>query len=94
MHNRPRHRPVGAAGMLQRVGADIRSDGKSEEVRELVSLRAQEVSSENLAAVLLDQNLVHRRRLGDPPRRALGAAIWHNFQTGQAVSRSLTTYDH
>ena len=25
---------------------------------------------------------------------ALSAAIWHNFQTGQAVSRSLTAYDH
>lgn len=25
---------------------------------------------------------------------ALAAAIWHNFQTGQAVSRSLTAYDH
>jgi len=25
---------------------------------------------------------------------ALTAAIWHNFQTGQAVSRSLTAYDH
>ncbi|MFD5347292.1 hypothetical protein ACFWJY_26890 [Streptomyces anulatus] len=25
---------------------------------------------------------------------ALAAAIWHNFQTGQAVSRSLNTYDH
>jgi DDE family transposase len=25
---------------------------------------------------------------------ALTAAVWHNFQTGQAVSRSLTAYDH
>jgi N-methylhydantoinase B len=25
---------------------------------------------------------------------ALAAAIWHNFQTGQPVSRSLTAYDH
>ncbi|GAB2806513.1 hypothetical protein GCM10027073_43970 [Streptomyces chlorus] len=25
---------------------------------------------------------------------ALGDAVWHNFQTGQAVSRSLTAYDH
>jgi hypothetical protein len=25
---------------------------------------------------------------------ALAAAIWHNFRTGQAVSRSLTAYDH
>ncbi|WP_406273575.1 hypothetical protein [Actinacidiphila glaucinigra] len=25
---------------------------------------------------------------------ALAAAIWHNFQTGQAVSRSLTAFDH
>jgi hypothetical protein len=25
---------------------------------------------------------------------ALAAAIWHNFQTGQTVSRSLTAYDH
>lgn len=25
---------------------------------------------------------------------ALTAAIWHNFRTGQAVSRSLTAYDH
>lgn len=25
---------------------------------------------------------------------ALAAAIWHNFRTGQAVSRSLTSYDH
>ncbi|MFC5959815.1 hypothetical protein ACFP51_37105 [Streptomyces pratens] len=25
---------------------------------------------------------------------ALAAAVWHNFQTGQAVSRSLTAYDH
>ncbi|MFG2613897.1 hypothetical protein ACGFUS_27345 [Streptomyces anulatus] len=25
---------------------------------------------------------------------ALAAAIWHNFQAGQAVSRSLTAYDH
>jgi hypothetical protein len=25
---------------------------------------------------------------------ALAAAIWHNFQTEQAVSRSLTAYDH
>jgi hypothetical protein len=25
---------------------------------------------------------------------ALAAAIWRNFQTGQAVSRSLTAYDH
>lgn len=25
---------------------------------------------------------------------ALTAAIWHNFQKGQAVSRSLTAYDH
>jgi DDE family transposase len=25
---------------------------------------------------------------------ALAAAIWHNFHTGQAVSRSLTAYDH
>ncbi|MFF2231151.1 hypothetical protein ACFVVW_10945 [Streptomyces anulatus] len=25
---------------------------------------------------------------------ALAAAIWHNFQTGQAVSRSLTAYGH
>ena len=25
---------------------------------------------------------------------ALTAAIWHNFHTGQAVSRSLTAYDH
>jgi hypothetical protein len=25
---------------------------------------------------------------------ALAAVIWHNFQTGQAVSRSLTAYDH
>jgi Transposase DDE domain len=25
---------------------------------------------------------------------ALAAAIWHNFQTGQAVNRSLTAYDH
>ena len=25
---------------------------------------------------------------------ALTAATWHNFQTGQAVSRSLTAYDH
>lgn len=25
---------------------------------------------------------------------ALTAAIWHNFQTGQAVNRSLTAYDH
>lgn len=24
----------------------------------------------------------------------LAAAIWHNFQTGQAISRSLTAYDH
>lgn len=25
---------------------------------------------------------------------ALAAAVWHNFQTGQAVSRSLTAFDH
>ena len=25
---------------------------------------------------------------------ALATAIWHNFQTGQAVSRSLTAFDH
>jgi Transposase DDE domain len=25
---------------------------------------------------------------------AMAAAIWHNFHTGQAVSRSLTAYDH
>ncbi|MEU3096675.1 IS982 family transposase, partial [Streptomyces sp. NPDC006967] len=25
---------------------------------------------------------------------ALAAAIWHNFQTDQAISRSLTAYDH
>ncbi|MFC5954108.1 hypothetical protein ACFP51_06275 [Streptomyces pratens] len=25
---------------------------------------------------------------------ALAAAVWHNFRTGQAVSRSLTAYDH
>lgn len=25
---------------------------------------------------------------------ALAAALWHNFQTGQPVSRSLTAYDH
>lgn len=25
---------------------------------------------------------------------ALAAAVWHNFQTGQPVSRSLTAYDH
>jgi hypothetical protein len=25
---------------------------------------------------------------------ALATAIWHNFQTGQAVTRSLTAYDH
>jgi hypothetical protein len=25
---------------------------------------------------------------------ALAAAIWHNFRTGQAISRSLTAYDH
>lgn len=25
---------------------------------------------------------------------ALAAAIWHTFQTGQAVSRSLTAYGH
>lgn len=25
---------------------------------------------------------------------AMAAAIWHNFQTGQPVSRSLTAYDH
>ena len=25
---------------------------------------------------------------------AMAAAIWHNFRTGQAVSRSLTAYDH
>lgn len=25
---------------------------------------------------------------------ALAAAIWHNFQTGQAVSRTLNAYDH
>ncbi|MBT2452725.1 IS982 family transposase, partial [Streptomyces sp. ISL-43] len=25
---------------------------------------------------------------------AMTAAIWHNHQTGQAVSRSLTAYDH
>jgi hypothetical protein len=25
---------------------------------------------------------------------ALAAAIWHNFQTGQAISRSLIAYDH
>ncbi|PKW18205.1 IS982 family transposase [Saccharopolyspora spinosa] len=25
---------------------------------------------------------------------ALAAAIWHNFRTGQPVTRSLTTYDH
>jgi hypothetical protein len=24
---------------------------------------------------------------------ALAAAIWHNFRTGQVVSRSLTAYD-
>jgi hypothetical protein len=25
---------------------------------------------------------------------ALAAAIWHNFRTGQPVTRSLTAYDH
>jgi hypothetical protein len=25
---------------------------------------------------------------------ALAAAIWHNFHTGQAITRSLTAYDH
>nr|WP_221640113.1 hypothetical protein [Actinoallomurus bryophytorum] len=25
---------------------------------------------------------------------APAAAIWHNFQTGQAITRSLTAYDH
>ncbi len=25
---------------------------------------------------------------------ALAAAIWHNFQTGQATKRSLTAFDH
>ena len=54
--------------MLQRVGADAGSDGKSEDVRELVSLRTQEVGSKDPATVLLDQDLVHRRRLGNPPR--------------------------
>jgi len=24
----------------------------------------------------------------------MAAAIWHNFQTGQPISRSLTAYDH
>lgn len=27
-------------------------------------------------------------------RQLLESAVWHGFQTGQAVSRSLTAYDH
>jgi hypothetical protein len=50
---------VGVERILQRVGREARPDGKSEDVRELVSFRAQQVGSENSAAAVLDEDLVH-----------------------------------
>ena len=38
---------------------------------------------------------LRRRRVRVAQRvLAMAAAIWHNFRTGQPVSRSLTAYDH
>jgi hypothetical protein len=85
--------PLGGVALLVPLGVE---PGRSptltallEAVGLLIPLDRDDRASKPLERSLSEQGITLLRGV-----LALAAAIWHNFQTGQAVSRSLTAYDH